>query len=200
MTVRGPAPASQEPGIRSVLLVGFMASGKTTVGRRVADALGWRFVDVDARVEADAGATVAEIFRDHGEDAFRAREQEATAAALREGSVVIATGGGWPASPGRMESLPPDTLSVWLRVAPPTAVARAALQGHARPLLDVPDPEGRARELIGRRTPFYERATLHLDADDTSPEALARAIVEAVRARTERRTALAPDEESRTRS
>jgi shikimate kinase len=166
--------------VRSVLLVGFMASGKTTVGRRTADALGWTFLDVDERVEARAGTTIEALFRDRGEAAFRALEDETTRGALASRSAVIATGGGWPAVPGRMESLPDDVLSVWLRVGPETAVERARRDPTVRPLLEVDDPVGRAEELLRRRRPFYELARIHIDGDRTSPDAAARVIVEAV--------------------
>lgn len=162
----------------TVVLVGFMASGKSSVGRKVAELLHWKLVDVDALVEARAGQPVEEIFRERGETAFRTLESEAAAEALAAPRRVVVPGGGWAAVPGRIEALGEGVLSVWLKVGAGAAVERAARDGTVRPLLDVPDPVGRARELLAAREPYYARARLHLDTRDTSPDRLARAIVE----------------------
>lgn len=167
-----PAP------FHTLLLVGFMASGKSSVGRKVAELLDWELVDVDALIEARTGLAVEEIFRDRGEAAFRALEAEVTAEALVAPRRVVVPGGGWAVVPGRMESLGEGVLSVWLKIGAEAAVERAANDGTVRPLLEVPDPVGRARELLAAREPYYARARLHLDTRDTSPERLARAIVE----------------------
>jgi shikimate kinase len=169
-------------GVRRVVLVGFMASGKSTVGERLARELGWSFVDVDRRIEERAGSTVAEIFRAEGEGAFRALEARTTRAALAEPERVVATGGGWPAAEGRMDRLAadPHTLTVWLRVAPAEAVRRATAQGPGRPLLAGEDPHGVARRLLDRREEHYQKAGLHLDTGRHTPEELVARIVIAV--------------------
>ena len=161
-----------------VVLVGFMGSGKSTVGRVLAARLGWTFVDLDEEVEARAAASVEELFRTRGEEAFRALERDAGTAALTRTATVLAPGGGWSLAPGRWEALPAGTFTVWLKVTPETAVRRATGHGRVRPLLAGPDPVARARELLSQREAVYGRARLHLDAERASPSALADAIVE----------------------
>lgn len=171
-------PGAEFP-FRLVLLVGFMASGKTSVGRRLAARLGWEFVDADAEVEARSGLSVEAIFRERGEEGFREIEGRVTADLLEGRRRVVASGGGWPAAdPDRLYALPDEILSVWLRVPASVAVDRARREGRVRPLLDVEDPEESARELLGHRRSSYARARLHLDASKPSPDALASAIVE----------------------
>jgi len=164
----------ESPAWTRVVLVGFMGSGKTTVGRVLASRLGWRFMDLDDEVEALAGRTVEEIFREQGEPAFRALEERAG---------ELAPGGGWSLAPGRLESLSSDSLSVWLEVSPETAVRRAMSHGRVRPLLEGGDPVGRARSLMAERAAVYARARLHLDAERVAPAALARAIAEHMEAK-----------------
>lgn len=167
--------------MRRILLVGFMASGKTTVGRSVARRLDWEFVDVDEVVAAREGRSVAEIFARDGEARFRRLEAEEAAAALARDRVVIAPGGGWAAAaPGRLDALPPGTLSVWLQVDPDVAVARARGSGPVRPLLAGPDPDVSASALSAERAPFYAPARLHLDTEVASLEALTETIARAV--------------------
>jgi len=162
---------------KRVVLVGFMGSGKSTVGRLLARRLGWVFVDLDEVVEAAAGIKVAELFRTRGEAAFRQLEAEAGAAAVARARVVIAPGGGWSLVPGRLDDLPEGSLAVWLRVRPATAVRRATGKRRVRPLLAGPDPAARARELLKERDPAYSRARLQLDADRALPTSLVDAIV-----------------------
>lgn len=169
-----------EPAPVRVLLVGFMASGKTSVGRRLARLLGWTFTDFDAEIEADAGASIPEIFARQGEEAFREIEARIGRRLLEEDDVVLASGGGWAAAEGRLSDLPGRTLSVWLRVGPEEAVRRAVAGEGGRPLLDVADPVERARELLEQREPWYARAHITLDAEGATPEELARTIAEIV--------------------
>ena len=163
-----------------VLLVGFMASGKSTVGRAVARRLGWAFLDFDEEVERLHGSSISEIFRVEGEPAFRELEGRVGVQALRESDIVLASGGGWPVPEGRLDSLPEGTLSVWLQVDPRTAVDRALAQGDSRPLLQGPDAKVSARALSTERESAYARARFHLDTIGTSPETLALAIVDRV--------------------
>ncbi len=156
-----------------------MGSGKTTVGRALAERLGWSFLDLDDLVEHWAGTTVEDIFRTWGEPRFRDMEEAVAGETLALERVVLAPGGGWAAAPERLASVPRGTLSVWLKVSPSEAVRRAAGgQGRRRPLLDVADPEARARELLEVRIPRYAEAHLHLDTDGASPADVADAILD----------------------
>lgn len=168
---RTPAP------FRRVLLVGFMGSGKSTVGAHLASRLGWPFLDFDEEIERRAGLSVAEIFRTRGEAAFRALESEVASELLRAEPAVLASGGGWAAREGRLEGLGPETLSVWLRVSASAALERAAGDPQARPLLQGSDAEARATRLVNERERYYQRARLHLDGENASPDALAETIL-----------------------
>lgn len=158
-----------------------MGSGKTTVGTLLARHLGWDFRDFDREVEARSGRSVPELFREEGEAAFREAEDRVARSLLALDGVVLASGGGWPCRPGRMEELPPGTLSVWLRVTPRTAVARASEQEGRRPLLEGPDPLARARELLESREPYYRMAAWSVDGEVTPPDVVARSLAERVR-------------------
>ena len=153
-----------------------MASGKTQVGKALADILGWRFLDFDAVIEEDEGSPISEIFRQVGEDRFREIETAVGHRLLSLDDVVLASGGGWPARPGRMESLPEGTASVWLKVDPEVAVKRALEEGPTRPLLACEDPTGRARTLLREREPFYRLANLAIDSSLAGPDILAQRI------------------------
>ena len=151
-----------------MLLVGFMGSGKTTVGRELAAKLGWSFVDFDDAVTSSAGMSVAEIFRVHGEDHFRALEAEAGRRLLERKRVVLAAGGGWAAAPGRLEGVPAGTATFWLRVSPDEAIRRARDQPGLRPLLVGDDASDRAARLLAEREPRYARAAFAVDTDGRS--------------------------------
>jgi shikimate kinase len=152
-----------------VLLVGFMGAGKSTVGPLLARALSWRFEDFDDRIEALAERTIQEIFRHDGEPRFREIEAEVAAVLLAEREVVLGSGGGWAAVPGRLRGLPPETVSVWLRVSPDVAVGRVAPAG-GRPLLDAPEPLTAARRLVAEREAAYAAADVQVDTDGRTPE------------------------------
>lgn len=151
--------------VSRIVLVGFMGAGKSTVGRALAERLGWRFVDADDAVEEAAGLPVPEIFRRHGEDVFRRWEAETVHELLVHRHLVVATGGGWAAGEGRLTDLPEGTVSVWLRVSAEEAVRRTRDDVVERPLLGGDDPVGRARALLGARTARYEEATLGVDTE-----------------------------------
>jgi len=153
-----------------------MGSGKTQVGQLLARGLGWSFRDFDREICAQVGLPIPEIFRQHGEGFFRAREEEIGNELLSEREVVLASGGGWPAVRGRMESLGGDTFSVWLKVTAEEAVRRVRMEGHTRPLLEVADPLERARVLLSEREPYYGQAHVAVDSTAAEPEELAHMI------------------------
>jgi shikimate kinase len=158
------------PALDRVLLIGFMGSGKTSVGRKVADALGWRFIDFDQAIEAEEGRSIAEIFAAVGEPAFRAVEERVGRRLLEDRHVVLASGGGWAAAPGRVGSVPAGTASFWLRVSPEEAVRRAGAAAGTRPLLARPDALEEARRLLEWRTPFYREARWTVDTERSAVE------------------------------
>ena len=159
-----------------VVLVGAMGAGKTTVGRRVAEALGVDFLDTDQMVERVAGRTVAEIFVDDGEPHFRDLERAAVAEALGAHDGVLALGGGAVLDPATRERLTGHPV-VFLRVGLGDAVKRVGL-GTSRPLL-LGNVRGRIKTLLDERAPVYESvATITVDTDGRTPEEVAREIDE----------------------
>lgn len=136
--------------------------------------LDWRHIDLDAEIERFAGATVEEIFATQGETAFRAMEAELTPGILAREEVVLSPGGGWITNPGLLDALPDATLTVWLRVSPEEVLRRLALAPGqpVRPLLQAEDPKARIRTLLAAREALYARATLAIDTDRRTPEAV----------------------------
>lgn len=164
--------------VSRIVLVGFMGAGKTSVGRALAERLDWLFADVDDAIEEEMDASVADIFERFGEGRFRDLEERKAMELLSGDEVVLATGGGWAARPGRLESLPAGTVSVWLEVGPREAVRRAEGQAGKRPLLDVGDPITTARELLSARARHYARATCRVDTEGRSVDDVTSRILE----------------------
>lgn len=169
--------------IERVVLWGFMASGKTAVGAGLASRLDWSHVDLDDEIVRRAGKSIATIFREEGEAAFRALEAEATRDVLARTRMVFSPGGGWVTNPGLREGIPDRTLTVWLRVSPEMVIERlrADTGGPERPLLSTPDPGGRIRALLAEREPAYARADRAVPTDRRSVESIVAEIEAMVR-------------------
>lgn len=165
--------------VRNLVLTGFMASGKSAVGRRVAERLAWPFVDLDEAIEAEAGRSVPEIFAAEGEEGFRDRESRALEKALRGGPAVIATGGGVLLREENRRLLAGHLL-VNLRVTPEEAVARARKGGPVRPLLGGDDPTGRARAIFEARRALYDAVPIQVDTMGRSADRVADEVLERV--------------------
>lgn len=163
-------------GYRRILLVGFMGTGKSTIGAQLARSIGWSFVDSDKVVEVRAGKPVPKIFAEDGEDRFREIEDEVVREALAASRVVIATGGGWPCRHGRMDSIGADTLAIWLKADPRRILARVRRGKVERPLLKVDEPLRRIRELLGEREPHYRRALWWVDTGIRTPAEVVRLV------------------------
>lgn len=142
---------------RVLLLLGLPGAGKSSVGPLVAERLGWRFVDLDRSIEREAGRSIAVLFADEGESAFRARERAATVALSREkhDGLVLAPGGGWIEDSANLGALGSGVCSVYLRVSPRVALARLSASREIRPLLEVPEPRIKLEELLASREPSY---------------------------------------------
>ncbi len=151
----------------NVILTGFMGTGKTVVGRRLAKRLGWRFVDLDERIEAAAGMTVPEIFSRRGEAVFRRLERRHLAQALRGTEQVIATGGGALMDAANRARCLACGPVVCLTASPRVILARLGRQRlRTRPLLrGEADPRQRVRALLAKRAGAYAQATLTVATD-----------------------------------
>ncbi len=166
---------------KPIVLIGFMATGKTTVGRLVAAQTERDFVDLDAAIEAEAGLSVADIFRQQGEAGFRKQEAAALSKVLASQNTVIATGGGAACREDNLQAMLNAGFVVALAVDSAEVVRRVG-QGSGRPLLDgSADPEGAARTLLAQREPFYARAHARIDTVGRPPQQVADAVIEALR-------------------
>jgi shikimate kinase len=152
-----------------IILVGMMGAGKTTVGKRLAERLGWSYVDSDAEVAASMGRTVPELFAEEGEDAFRAAESRVLAEALGRGEpAVVSAAGGVVLSEANRKLLRESGTVVWLR-ADPAVLALRVGDGRGRPLLGR-DPAAVLSELERARRGLYASiAVVTVDVDDLSP-------------------------------
>lgn len=159
-----------------VVLVGLMGSGKSTVGRLVADATGRTLVDVDVTIAARTGKTVRELWEEGGEAAYRTLESEAVHEALARDDVVLAAPGGAILDPAVRAALA-DAFVVWL-CADPAALGRRVRTGDHRPLLG-PDPGADLAAMATERDALYEAAAdLVIDTERHGPDAAARSIVD----------------------
>ena len=153
-----------------------MGVGKSTVGRMVAAQLHFQFADTDELIEAGANASVADIFKTQGEEGFRTMERSLLRDIATWEDHVIATGGGFSVQPGNLDELKKHAIVVCLWATPETVYERVKHQTH-RPLLKVPDPVGRIRELLAQREPFYHQADVLLSTDRRSSRQLAQLII-----------------------
>jgi len=162
---------------RSIVLVGMMGTGKTSIGRRLAAALGLPFVDADVEIETAAGMTIPEIFARHGEAYFRDGERRVIARILADGQRVLATGGGAFINPVTRDRIAERGVSVWLK-ADAEVLARRVRKRANRPLLHTRDPEQTIRELSDQRDPIYALADFCLISRDGPHESMVAAIMD----------------------
>lgn len=164
-------------GASNIVLVGPMGAGKSVVGALLARRLGLPFTDLDALVEAEAGACIADLFRGEGETAFRAREATLLARCLAAGGQVVATGGGAVLAAENRRQLRERSLVAWLQADPDTQLRRLE-DCRDRPLLEGVDRQARLIALAAERDPLYrEVADLAIDTRDLAPDAVAEALV-----------------------
>ncbi|HSD10101.1 MAG TPA: shikimate kinase [Candidatus Binatia bacterium] len=164
--------------MNNVFLTGFMATGKTLVGRAVAKRLGRHFVDADVEIEREAGMSIADIFGRFGEGEFRARERRTLERLCGLEKAVIATGGGAVVDPRNRAAMRASGTLVCL-TADPAAILHRVGNGGERPLLaDANGREARIRSLLGERAAAYGDADLIVDTSRRSAEEVAGVIVE----------------------
>lgn len=179
------APATAEGRVRqalaghSIVLVGLMGAGKSTVGRRLAARLGMTFRDADNEIEAAAGMSIPDIFAAYGEAHFRDGERRVIDRLLQEETMVLATGGGAYMDAATRASIREHAVSVWLRADLDTLMRRVRKRSN-RPLLQNADPEGVMRRLIDERYPVYGEADVVVESREGPHEKVVEAIIAAL--------------------
>jgi shikimate kinase len=186
-TLPAPAPDASPNGAalvaalgrRSIVLVGMMGAGKSSIGRRVAARLAVPFVDADAEIELAADMTIAEIFAVHGEPYFRAGEARVIARLLERGPQVLATGGGAFMNAQTRAALGEKAVSVWLK-ADLDVLTRRLRRRNDRPLLKTDDPVATLTDLLRMRDPIYATADVTVLSRDVTHDVIVDEIVAAV--------------------
>lgn len=140
----------------NIYLVGPMGAGKSTIGRQLAEALGFEFKDTDQEVQRRTGVDIPTIFEFEGEEGFRLRERQVIEDLTQEDHVVLATGGGAVLRADNRQDLAARGVVIYLHCSPDQQYARTS-RDRSRPLLDTPDPLGRLRELMEVRDPLYRQ-------------------------------------------
>jgi shikimate kinase len=176
------AQISAALGKRSLVLVGMMGAGKSTIGRRLAARLRLPFLDADSEIEAAAGMSIPEIFERHGEPHFRDGEARVIARLLEGGPVVLATGGGAFMREETRKRIGDKAVSIWLKVDADIIMRRVRRRAD-RPLLQTSDPEATVGRLIEEREPIYCLADLTIWSRDVPHEKIVDECVEALHAR-----------------
>jgi shikimate kinase len=166
--------------ISNLALIGFMGTGKSSIGRLVADRLQFDFVDTDAWIEARAGKSISRLFAEDGEAAFRQHEQAVVEGLAARQRLIIATGGGLGANPAHLESLRSHAWIVCLCASAEVIWQRTRHHDH-RPLLQTPEPLQRIRELLAQRKPVYGQADLLVSTEFRSAFEVAQFLVKQFR-------------------
>ncbi len=162
--------------MKNIVLVGFMGTGKTVVGKRVARKLKMKYVSTDDIIEAKEKRTITDIFAKDKEPYFRKVEKEAVKYASSMDNVVIAAGGGVVIDNENVENLKKNGVLICLNATPEEILERTKNYAH-RPLLNIPDPLGKIKELLQKRTPYYKRADYQVDTSGKSLDEIVSEIV-----------------------
>lgn len=161
---------------KNIILVGFMGTGKTTVGKRLAELTGWKHIDTDAFIEEQMGQTIADIFATEGESFFRDQETHVLHSLLQDEEQIITTGGGIVLRPENVRLMLQGGLVVALTASPEVIVERVR-HDEQRPLLAGDEREKRVRELLEQRSGKYDFAHVKIDTSHLSVDEICRLIV-----------------------
>lgn len=164
---------------RPIVLVGMMGAGKTTVGRRLANRLGWHFVDSDTEIEAAAGMSIPDFFATHGEEEFRAGESKVIARLLGEKNTVLGTGGGAFMNQSTRDLIARQAVSVWIKADFEVLFARVSKRAN-RPLLRTKNPRQALKNLLAEREPVYALADVTITSREVPHEEVVDTILRAL--------------------
>ncbi len=166
---------------KSIVMVGLMGAGKSSIGRRLAAALGIPFTDADEEIVKAAGCSIEDIFRIYGEESFRDCERRVIGRLMEDGPRVLATGGGAFVDPETRAKIKKDAISLWLRADLDILVERTGRRG-GRPLLENGDSRAILGELIEKRYPIYAEADIVVESRDEPHEVTVENAVKALEA------------------
>ncbi len=162
--------------MKNIVLIGFMGTGKTVIGRRLARTLRRRFIDTDSEIERLTGKTVARIFSEDGEMRFRSEENLLCRKLAEPQGLVVATGGGTVLNPENVAHLKAGGVLIGLTASPEVILGRVASKGN-RPLLRGPNKRARIEELMRARAGVYDVAEFTVDTGSSSPDRTVQSIV-----------------------
>ena len=163
----------------NIILVGFMGTGKTTVGKLLAGKLGYEFIDIDEEIEKEQGVAIAHIFSELGEPYFRLLERDKLKELVGREGVIVSAGGGVVLDPRNVEDLKRAGTLVCLSASPEVIMKRVGGSTN-RPLLRVPDPMAKIKELLEARAPYYRQADITIDTSGMTAEEAADEIIRLV--------------------
>jgi shikimate kinase len=169
-----------ETGKPNIFLCGFMATGKSSVGKRLAAAMHWEFLDMDGLIEEEAGTTIADIFASQGEPAFRSMELRMVESMAERSGCVIATGGGAIVNPRNLANMKRSGVVITLTADIQTILQRSSKE-NTRPLLETEDRLQRIRTLMDQRAPYYAQADIVLDTTSLSIDEVVAKLLDCLR-------------------
>ncbi len=167
-------------GQRPIVFVGMMGSGKSAIGKMVADELSLPFRDSDAEIVAAAGMSVPEIFEKFGEEHFRNGEARVVARLVSEGPAVLSLGGGAFIAQDTRHLVNQKAISVWLKADPDLLLSRVMRRPKSRPLLQTADPRKTLAELLETRAPLYSQADIHVESSRMSKRETCNDVIAAI--------------------
>jgi shikimate kinase len=167
---------STDRHIQNIALIGFMGTGKSSVGQIVAQQLHFTFLDTDHVIESRTGKSISDLFAQDGEPAFRELEKKIVAELATRKKTVISTGGGLPVNPDNLASLKTHALTVCLWASAEKIWERVRSQTH-RPLLNEPDPLAKIKRLLEQREPFYRQADVLLNTEMRALKDVAQQVI-----------------------
>jgi len=171
---------AEHPSMTRIVVTGFMGCGKSTIGRKLSQAMNFHFVDTDTMIEQQYGKKCGDIFSEEGEPMFRQYERDALEKSIAMNHTIIATGGGALVRQDNLNLALDECIVVYLDVETEDLLERILFSPKDRPLIDVPDPQIVVDQMLEKRLPFYEQAQVHVSATGLSTNETLTAIVEAL--------------------
>ena len=177
----GRAAANRKMSFSGIALIGLRGAGKSTLGKILANRIGWSFVELNKEIEAQNGLSVAEIIALYGQEGFRRLEQTALTQLLaRREPMVLATGGGLVSEPLTFERILSSFYTIWVKADPEEHMARVRGQGDLRPMADDRSAMAELRNILASREPLYARASAVVDTAGLTVDAAAARLIDAV--------------------